>query len=408
MEPAVFAEYEHPQLAARTHKHSLNTPEPPPCGRSSPCHDVRTAHWSSHGHIRFRRDGVDDPAMRRESFPAAPLAPQRTRAPWGVPEEALLQQRFGGRTARRGYLTSVILGTAPEGSAHPTKWRRSKALQVTGATRDPIDEAAVRLAFLGVPWQYAYCGIEPAARPSTPDGSGEAEKPQAVLHGARPYRVQYDPGSKTHKRIYYVPPEPTCVCDDEPQAPYSIVPGVRRAKPLPRDQGPRPPPYSPPPHLSEARSGVRRAWDAGDQEARDGADARVNGSVWGGTDLGPRLPIDDILSVGRAHFLDRSLLFARIMERLDELERLARLTPIEGRELRALCLRENEELLVLHRAYAESVQDGIFVLRCRELLEDLMPVCFGYASRNSEAQRIEAAKNLERRHNDLRYRGIGH
>jgi hypothetical protein len=106
--------------------------------------------------------------------------------------------------------------------------------------------------------------------------------------------------------------------------------------------------------------------------------------------------------------LDRSLLFARIMERLDELERLARLTPIEGRELRALCLRENEELLVLHRAYAESVQDGIFVLRCRELLEDLMPVCFGYASRNSEAQRIEAAKNLERRHNDLRYRGIGH
>ena len=38
----------------------------------------------------------------------------------------------------------------------------------------------------------------------------------------------------------------------------------------------------------------------------------------------------------------------------------ARLTPIEGRELRALCMRENDELLVLHRAYEESVQDGIF------------------------------------------------
>lgn len=38
----------------------------------------------------------------------------------------------------------------------------------------------------------------------------------------------------------------------------------------------------------------------------------------------------------------------------------ARLTPIEGRELRALCLRENDELLVLHGAYEESVQDGIF------------------------------------------------
>jgi len=34
-------------------------------------------------------------------FPAEKLAPQRTRAPWGVPDEALLQQKVGGWTARR-------------------------------------------------------------------------------------------------------------------------------------------------------------------------------------------------------------------------------------------------------------------------------------------------------------------
>ena len=57
----------------------------------------------------------------------------------------------------RGYLTSVILGVAPESPcAFPPGWRRSTGLDVTGSARDPVDEAAIRLAFLGVPWQYAY------------------------------------------------------------------------------------------------------------------------------------------------------------------------------------------------------------------------------------------------------------
>eukprot|EP00802_Teleaulax_amphioxeia_P011195 Tamp_11225.p2 GENE.Tamp_11225~~Tamp_11225.p2 ORF type:complete len:154 (+),score=15.73 Tamp_11225:36-464(+) len=123
---------------------------------------MRPARWSSHGHIRFRRDDVDDPAWRREQFPAERLAPQRVRAPWGVPDEALIQQKVGGWTARRGYLTSVILGTAPESPcAYPPGWRRSTGLKVTGSARDPVDEAAVKLAFLGFPWQYAYYGAPP-------------------------------------------------------------------------------------------------------------------------------------------------------------------------------------------------------------------------------------------------------
>lgn len=48
------------------------------------------------------------------------------------------------------------------------------------------------------------------------------------------------------------------------------------------------------------------------------------------------------------------------------------------------------------------------VLRCRELLEDLMPVIFGCGSRNAEYVRSEAEKNMLRRHKDLRYRGVGH
>ena len=56
----------------------------------------------------------------------------------------------------------------------------------------------------------------------------------------------------------------------------------------------------------------------------------------------------------------------------------ARLTPIEGRELRALCLRENDELLVLHRAYEESVQDGIF--GGDPLTFDLVCVCVHVAN----------------------------
>lgn len=59
----------------------------------------------------------------------------------------------------RGYLTSVILGAAPEGPcAYPPGWRRSTGLKVTGSARDPVDEAAIKLAFLGFPWQYAYYG----------------------------------------------------------------------------------------------------------------------------------------------------------------------------------------------------------------------------------------------------------
>jgi len=44
--------------------------------------------------------------------------------------------------------------------------------------------------------------------------------------------------------------------------------------------------------------------------------------VWGGTDMGPRLPLDAAKSLGREMYLDRSRQFASIMQRLDELERL--------------------------------------------------------------------------------------
>jgi hypothetical protein len=54
------------------------------------------------------------------------------------------------------------------------------------------------------------------------------------------------------------------------------------------------------------------------------------------------------------------------------------------------------------------VYEHMTVLRTRELLEDLMPVIYGYGSRNSEDKRSEGAKNIEKRHNDPRYRGIGH
>ena len=51
-----FVEYQRPGLSGRTHKSSLDLPAPPACGRSSP--DMRPARWSSHGHIRFRRDDL--------------------------------------------------------------------------------------------------------------------------------------------------------------------------------------------------------------------------------------------------------------------------------------------------------------------------------------------------------------
>lgn len=68
-----FVEYQRPDLSGRTHKSSRALGEPPTCGRSSP--DLRPASWSSHGHIRFRRDGVDDPAWRREQVRLHILVP---------------------------------------------------------------------------------------------------------------------------------------------------------------------------------------------------------------------------------------------------------------------------------------------------------------------------------------------
>jgi len=220
-----FVEYQRPGLSGRTHKSSLDLPAPPACGRSSP--DMRPARWSSHGHIRFRRDDVDDPAWRREQvrcwgkvpdvrrgrreLTARPAvarsspprgwrrsacarhggsptkrssskrsaAGQRAGAPRALPPPtrpapaalALSQCAAVGPfccadpsrgACCRGYLTSVILGTAPESPcAYPPGWRRSTGLKVTGSARDPVDEAAVKLAFLGFPWQYAYYGAPP-------------------------------------------------------------------------------------------------------------------------------------------------------------------------------------------------------------------------------------------------------
>jgi len=209
-----------------------------------------------------------------------------------------------------------------------------------------VDEAAVRLAFLGYPWQYAYYAIDPQDRPSSPTERQENTKLNRTFH--RPYRKEYDQASHTWKTIYtrqedpvykWVDPEDA----DKPQAAYSIAPGVRRrqAKVIHPDEGPRP---------GGTPCARKKAWSSND----------VREDVWGGTEMGPRLPIDAAQSAGRNMFIDRSRHFAIIMQRLDELERLARITPIEGRELRALCMRENDELFVLHRSYEESVQDGIF------------------------------------------------
>lgn len=48
--------------------------------------------------------------------------------------------------------------------------------------------------------------------------------------------------------------------------------------------------------------------------------------VWGGTEMGPRLPVDEVKSLGRQMYLDRSQQFAAIMQRFDELERLGLLS----------------------------------------------------------------------------------
>jgi hypothetical protein len=306
-----------------------------------------------------------------------------------------------------------------------------------------VDEAAVKLAFLGFPWQYAYYGIDPEERPSTPTGRKENAKLNQMLHG--PYKKEYDPDSHTWKTVYYDPKEKYHLDPEEKylvhrpdkvdgqrtdtvdvqihpfakwvdpdhaklQAPYSIAPGApkRKEKVIYPDQGPRPARGSERPAMEAwfARENMTSAPKAVSRSAWSPNEVRED--VWGGTDLGPRLPIDTEKSYGRNMYLDRSRQFAAIMQRLDELERLARLTPIEGRELRTLCMRENDELLVLHRSYEESVQDGIFVLRCRELLEDLMPVVFGCGSRNAEYTRSKSSFSMSLRHQDPCYRGIGH
>ena len=56
--------------------------------------------------------------------------------------------------------------------------------------------------------------------------------------------------------------------------------------------------------------------------AEDDREVCASGNVWGGTELNPRLPIDEFRSFGRQHYVDRSRQFANIMQRLDELERL--------------------------------------------------------------------------------------
>ncbi len=65
--------------SGRTHRHSLDLPDPPTCGRSSP--DMRPIAFSSHGNIRFRRDTVDDPAWRREQVLIGCGSPMSSSAP---------------------------------------------------------------------------------------------------------------------------------------------------------------------------------------------------------------------------------------------------------------------------------------------------------------------------------------
>lgn len=123
---------------------------------------------------------------------------------------------------------------------YPPGWRRSTGLRVTGSARDPVDEAAVRLAFLGHPWQYAYYGIDPQDRPSSPVEREENQNLNHMLH----YKKKYDPESKTWKTIYYTPQDKIKWIDPEDgnkQTPYSIAPGPRRPeKVIYPDEGPRP------------------------------------------------------------------------------------------------------------------------------------------------------------------------
>jgi hypothetical protein len=79
---------------------------------------------------------------------------------------------------------------------------------------------------------------------------------------------------------------------------------------------------------------------------------------------------DDSHSSGRP---DRSDGFASIMVRVDGLEAKMKVTELEAKALRTLARRQNEEILILHRAYRTASLEDMFVHRCRELMEDLMP-----------------------------------
>ena len=128
-----------------------------------------------------------------------------------------------------------------------------------------------------------------------------SQAPQSILHRS---------GGRVKKAWASDRPD-----DQAQQAPYSIAPGIARRKPrTDADEGPQPP--------FQLGGGVKKAWTSEDSDARDSAEARAAGSVWGGTELGPRLSIDTVNTLGRRMYLDRSRQFSELMLRLDELERL--------------------------------------------------------------------------------------
>jgi hypothetical protein len=132
-----FVEYQRPSLSTRTHKSSLDLPTPPACGRSSP--DMRPARWSSHGHIRFRRDDVDDPAWRREQVRCCCCSARRSQPLPGrrivCPPHArlgLTARPLSRSVPRRepGAAARARTMGCPRRGAHPAKDRRLDGAQV--------------------------------------------------------------------------------------------------------------------------------------------------------------------------------------------------------------------------------------------------------------------------------------
>ena len=140
----------------------------PAVARSSPPRGWRRSACARHGGSPTKRSSSKRSAAGQRAGAPRALPPPTRPAPAAL---ALSQCAAVGPfccadpsrgACCRGYLTSVILGTAPESPcAYPPGWRRSTGLKVTGSARDPVDEAAVKLAFLGFPWQYAYYGAPP-------------------------------------------------------------------------------------------------------------------------------------------------------------------------------------------------------------------------------------------------------